>query len=43
LPGININTSPSDYFPVELMLMTRYKGQLGERLGPVIGGVIGTM
>jgi branched-chain amino acid transport system substrate-binding protein len=38
LPGIKINTSPSDYFPVEQMQMTRFNGQYGERFGPVIGG-----
>jgi branched-chain amino acid transport system substrate-binding protein len=42
LPGIKINTSPSDYFPVEQMQMTRFNGQYGERFGPVIGGEIGT-
>jgi branched-chain amino acid transport system substrate-binding protein len=42
LPGIKINTSPSDYFPVEQMQMTRFNGQFGERFGPVIGGEIGT-
>jgi branched-chain amino acid transport system substrate-binding protein len=42
LPGIKINTSPSDYFPVEQMQMTRFNGQYGERFGPVFGGEIGT-
>jgi branched-chain amino acid transport system substrate-binding protein len=42
LPGIKINTSPSDYFPVEQMQMTRFNGQYGERFGPIIGGEIGT-
>jgi branched-chain amino acid transport system substrate-binding protein len=42
LPGIKINTSPSDYFPVEQMQMTRFNGQYGERFGLVIGGEIGT-
>jgi branched-chain amino acid transport system substrate-binding protein len=42
LPGIKINTSPSDYFPVEQMQMTRFNGQYGERFGPLIGGQIGT-
>jgi branched-chain amino acid transport system substrate-binding protein len=42
LPGIKINTSPSDYFPVEQMQMTRFNGQYGERFGPLIGGEIGT-
>ena len=42
LTGIKINTSPSDYFPVEQMQMTRFNGQYGERFGPVFGGEIGT-
>ena len=42
LPGIKINTSPSDYFPVEQMQMTRFNGQYMERFGPIIGGEIGT-
>jgi branched-chain amino acid transport system substrate-binding protein len=42
LPGIRINTSPSDYFPVEQMQMTRFNGQYGERFGPIIGGEIAT-
>ena len=41
LPVIKINTSPSDYFPVEQMQM-RFNGQYGERFGPVFGGEIGT-
>jgi branched-chain amino acid transport system substrate-binding protein len=42
LPGIKINTSPSDYFPVEQMQMTRFNGQYGERFGPVFSGEIRT-
>jgi branched-chain amino acid transport system substrate-binding protein len=42
LPGIKINTSPIDYFPVEQMQMSRFNGEHGELFGPVIGGEIGT-
>jgi branched-chain amino acid transport system substrate-binding protein len=42
LPGIKINTSPTDYFPVEQMQMVRFNGDHGELFGPVIGGEIGT-
>jgi branched-chain amino acid transport system substrate-binding protein len=42
LPGIKINTSPTDYFPVEQMQMTRFNGDHGELFGPAIGGEIGT-
>jgi branched-chain amino acid transport system substrate-binding protein len=40
LPGIKINTSPTDYFPVEQMQMVRFNGDHGELFGPVIGGEI---
>jgi branched-chain amino acid transport system substrate-binding protein len=42
LPGIKINTSPTDYFPVEQMQMSRFNGDHGELFGSVIGGEIGT-
>jgi branched-chain amino acid transport system substrate-binding protein len=42
LPGIKINTSPSDYFPIEQMQMSRFTGEHGELFGPMIGGEIGT-
>ena len=40
LPGIRINTSPTDYFPVEQMQMSRFNGDHGELFGSVIGGEI---
>jgi branched-chain amino acid transport system substrate-binding protein len=40
LPGIKINTSPTDYFPVEQMQMSRFNGDHGELFGSVIGGEI---
>ena len=42
LPGIKINTSPSDYFPVEQMQMSRFNGEHGELFGSPIAGEIGT-
>src|SRR5712671_6180535 len=42
LPGIKINTSPTDYFPVEQMQMSRFNGEHGELFGAVIAGEIGT-
>jgi branched-chain amino acid transport system substrate-binding protein len=42
LPGIKINTSPTDYFPVEQMQMSRFNGEHGELFGPIIAGEIGT-
>ena len=40
LPGIEINTSPADYFPVEQMQMSRFNGEHGELFGTAIGGEI---
>src|SRR5713226_4817780 len=42
LPGIKINTSPNDYFPIEQMQMSRFTGEHSELFGPMIGGEIGT-
>jgi branched-chain amino acid transport system substrate-binding protein len=42
LPGIMINTSPTDYYPVEQMQMSRFNGEHGVLFGPVISGEIGT-
>jgi branched-chain amino acid transport system substrate-binding protein len=42
LPGIKVNTSPTDYFPVEQMQMSRFNGEHGELFGAAIGGEIGT-
>jgi branched-chain amino acid transport system substrate-binding protein len=42
LPGIRINTSPTDYFPVEQMQMSRFNGDHGDLFGSVISGEIGT-
>jgi branched-chain amino acid transport system substrate-binding protein len=42
LPGITINTSPTDYFPIEQMQMSRFNGEHGELFGSPISGEIGT-
>ena len=36
LPGITIDTSPTDFFPIEAMALARIKGQTWERFGDVI-------
>jgi branched-chain amino acid transport system substrate-binding protein len=41
VPGIKINTSPTDYFPIEQMQMMRFNGERWENFGPVISGEIG--
>ena len=38
LPGININTGPNDYYPIEQMQMQRFNGTTWESFGPVLSG-----
>jgi branched-chain amino acid transport system substrate-binding protein len=40
LPGININTSPTDYYPLEQLQLMRFDGERYETLGPVVDGGI---
>jgi branched-chain amino acid transport system substrate-binding protein len=42
LPGIKINTGPTDYFPIEQMQMTRFNGEHGELFGPPISAEMAT-
>jgi branched-chain amino acid transport system substrate-binding protein len=42
LPGIVINTSPTDFFPFEQMQMQRFNGERWELFGPVIDGAVGS-
>jgi branched-chain amino acid transport system substrate-binding protein len=41
LPGVKINTSPTDFYPIEQLQMIQFKGQKWEPFGPVISGEIG--
>ncbi|WP_025036023.1 ABC transporter substrate-binding protein [Bradyrhizobium sp. DOA9] len=41
LPGIMVNTSPDDYFPIEQMQLMRFNGQAWELFGEVITGEVG--
>jgi branched-chain amino acid transport system substrate-binding protein len=40
LSGIKINTSPTDYYPLEQLQLVRFNGERYEILGPVIDGGI---
>jgi branched-chain amino acid transport system substrate-binding protein len=40
LPGIKINTSPTDFFPIEQMQLQRFKDKSWELFGGVISGEI---
>jgi branched-chain amino acid transport system substrate-binding protein len=41
LPGITINTSPTDFAPVKQVRMARFTGQRWELFGPLLTGAIG--
>jgi branched-chain amino acid transport system substrate-binding protein len=41
LPGIKINTSPTDFFPLEQLQLMRFQGHSWELFGPVITAEIG--
>jgi branched-chain amino acid transport system substrate-binding protein len=40
LPGITINTGPTDYFPIKQMQMVRFTGEHWEGFGPLLAGAI---
>jgi branched-chain amino acid transport system substrate-binding protein len=42
LPGIKINTSASDFFPIEQMQMMRFNGERWQLFGPVLNGGVGS-
>jgi branched-chain amino acid transport system substrate-binding protein len=42
LAGIKVNTSPSDYFPLEELQMRRFNGEGWESFGPIMSGEIGS-
>jgi branched-chain amino acid transport system substrate-binding protein len=42
LPGISINTGPTDHYPIEEMQLSRFNGRYGELFGKPISGEIGT-
>jgi branched-chain amino acid transport system substrate-binding protein len=41
LPGIKINTSATDFYPIKQLQMMRFKGESWELFGPVIDGEVG--
>jgi len=38
LDGISVNTSPTDYFPINQLQMARFNGERWEYFGPIIEG-----
>ena len=41
LPGIKINTSPTDFAPISQMQLMRFKGDTWERFGDVLSSDVG--
>ena len=42
LPGVKLNTSPTDFFPVKQVQMARFNGERWELFGPVLTGAVHT-
>jgi branched-chain amino acid transport system substrate-binding protein len=40
--GITVNTSPTDYFPIDQLQMARFTGERYEGFGPIIEGKSGS-
>ena len=38
LPGIEINTSATDFYPIKQMQMQKFTGERWELFGPIISG-----
>jgi branched-chain amino acid transport system substrate-binding protein len=41
LPGIKINTSPTDFYPIEQMQMGKFESESFKPFGPILNGEIG--
>ena len=41
LPGVVIDTSPTDFAPIEQQQLARFNGERWERFGPVMNGTLG--
>ena len=41
LPGITINTSPTDFAPVKQVQLARFDGERWQLFGPVMSGAVG--
>jgi branched-chain amino acid transport system substrate-binding protein len=42
LPGITVNTSPTDFFPIKQMQMMRFEGDTWKLFGPIMSGDVGS-
>jgi len=43
LPGIKINTGPTDFYPIEQMQMGKFEGESFKPFGSILNGEIGSM
>jgi branched-chain amino acid transport system substrate-binding protein len=41
LPGVKVNTSPTDFAPLSLLQLTRFKDESWERFGDIISSGVG--
>ena len=41
LPGIAMNTSPTDFAPIDQLQLMRFKGERWELFGDIISGEVG--
>jgi branched-chain amino acid transport system substrate-binding protein len=41
LPGVKINTSPTDYAPIKQLQLMKFRGERWQLFGPVMGGEVG--
>jgi branched-chain amino acid transport system substrate-binding protein len=41
LPGIKVNTSPTDFAPISQLQLIRFKGETWERFGDVLSSDVG--
>src|SRR5712675_313044 len=41
LPGIKVNTSPSDFAPISQLQLMKFKGETWERFGEILSGDVG--
>jgi ABC-type branched-subunit amino acid transport system substrate-binding protein len=42
IPGITVNTSPTDFFPIEQMQMMKFDGARWQYFGPILEGGLGS-
>ena len=40
LPGIKLNTSPTNFAPISQLQLVRLKGETWERFGPILGAQV---